>query len=169
MGGSPPPGDGPPSSSGPAAGGGGGGGPWGREGSSIVFGLGGSGWDVERALERYELLFEIGWVSEAGSLSPDARSRGEEMAFDHRRIAAQALGRLRGKLGYRPVVFELLPDRLTLRRLQRVVEALWGGRVHTQNFRRLVERGGLVEGTGAFDTTTGGRPAGLYRFRREAG
>ncbi|HLA67126.1 MAG TPA: hypothetical protein VJP05_06570 [Acidimicrobiia bacterium] len=138
-----------------------------RERSSIVFGLGGSAWDVERALERYELLFEIGWVSEAGSLSPDARSRGEEMAFDHRRIAAQALGRLRGKLGYRPVVFELLPARFTLRHLQRVVEALWGGRVHTQNFRRLVERGGLVEGTGAFDTTTGGRPAELYRFRRE--
>ena len=89
------------------------------------------------------------------------------MAFDHRRITAQALGRLRGKLGYRPVVFELLPTHFTLRHLQRVVEALWGGTVHTQNFRRLVEKGGLVERTGAFDTGTGGRPAELYRFRRE--
>ena len=138
-----------------------------RERASIVFGLGGSPWDVERTLERYELLYEIGWVPEAEAVGPDGPTRGEAMAFDHRRITAQALGRLRGKLGYRPVVFELLPARFTLRSLQRVVEALWGGRVHTQNFRRLVERGGLVEGTGSFDTTTGGRPAELYRFRRE--
>jgi len=138
-----------------------------RERASIVFGLGGSPWDVERSLERYELLYEIGWLPEAGSVGADPRTRGQAMAFDHRRIAAQALGRLRGKLGYRPVVFELLPSHFTLRHLQRVVEALWGGTVHTQNFRRLVERGGLVEGTGSFDTTTGGRPAELYRFRRE--
>jgi hypothetical protein len=138
-----------------------------RERASIVFGLGGSPWDGERTLERYELLYEIGWVPESDAVTPDAPSRGEAMAFDHRRIVAQALGRLRGKLGYRPVVFELLPARFTLRHLQRVVEALWGERVHTQNFRRLVERGGLVEGTRAFDTSTGGRPAELYRFRRE--
>lgn len=137
-----------------------------QERASIVFGVGGSPWDVERVLERYELLYEIGWVPEAGSVGEDAPTRGKAMAFDHRRIAAQALGRLRGKLGYRPVVFELLPTLFTLRQLQRVVEALWGGTVHTQNFRRLVERGGLVTGTGSFDTTTGGRPAELYRFRR---
>jgi hypothetical protein len=138
-----------------------------RERAAIVFGVGGSQWDVERSLERYELLYEIGWVPEAATVGADPPTRGEAMAFDHRRIAAQALGRLRGKLGYRPVVFELLPPHFTLRQLQRVVEALWGGTVHTQNFRRLVERGGLVEGTGSFDTTTGGRPAELYRFRRE--
>ena len=70
------------------------------------------------------------------------------MALDHRRILATALGRVRGKLKYRPVVFELLPPTFTLSRLQRVVEALAGVRLHKQNFRRLVERGGLVEGTG---------------------
>lgn len=138
-----------------------------RERASIVFGLGETPWDVERSLERYELLYEIGWIPEAGSVGSDPPTRGEAMAFDHRRITAQALGRLRGKLGYRPVVFELLPTHFTLRHLQRVVEALWGGTVHTQNFRRLVEKGGLVERTGAFDTGTGGRPAELYRFRRE--
>lgn len=94
-------------------------------------------------------------------------SAGGSMVFDHRRIAAQALGRLRGKLRYRPVVFELVPETFTLTRLQRVVEALSGVRLHTQNFRRLVDRGGLVEGTGEYDTTTGGRPAELYRFRRD--
>jgi hypothetical protein len=89
------------------------------------------------------------------------------MALDHRRILATALGRLRGKLTYRPVVFELLPPTFTLWQLQRVVEALAGVRLHKQNFRRLVERGGLVEGTGQHDLSTGGRPAERFRFRRE--
>jgi hypothetical protein len=89
------------------------------------------------------------------------------MALDHRRILATAMGRLRGKLKYRPVVFELLPSTFTLFQLQRVVEALAGARLHKQNLRRLVEKGGLVEGTGQFDQRTGGRPAKLFRFRRD--
>ena len=70
-------------------------------------------------------------------------------------------------LKYRPLVFELLPDIFTLFQLQRTVEALVGVRLHKQNFRRLVERGGLVEGTGRLEPETGGRPAELFRFRRE--
>ncbi|HVS04494.1 MAG TPA: hypothetical protein VMT16_17155 [Thermoanaerobaculia bacterium] len=136
----------------------------------IAFGLGGSPWDPERVLDRYELLYEAGLVEETW------RDRGEEprgpllgrpMALDHRRILATALGRLRGKIKYRPVVFELVAGTFTLLQLQRVVEALAGVRLHKQNFRRLVERGGLVEGTGRFDSSAGGRPAELFRFRRE--
>jgi hypothetical protein len=82
-------------------------------------------------------------------------------------MLATALGRLRGKIKYRPVVFELVPPTFTLLRLQRVVEALAGIRLHKQNFRRLLEKGGLVEGTGLLDRETGGRPAELFRFRRE--
>jgi hypothetical protein len=89
------------------------------------------------------------------------------MALDHRRILATALGRLRGKIKYRPVVFELLPSVFTLWQLQRVVESLAGKPLHKQNFRRLLERGGLVEGTGQYDLSTGGRPAELFRFRRD--
>jgi hypothetical protein len=89
------------------------------------------------------------------------------MALDHRRILATALGRLRGKIRYRPVVFELLPAAFTLLQLQRTVEALAGLRLHKQNFRRLVETAGLVEGTGQIESRTGGRPAELFRFRRE--
>jgi hypothetical protein len=89
------------------------------------------------------------------------------MALDHRRLAATALGRLRGKLKYRPLVFELLPDTFTLLRLQRLVEALAGAPLHKQNFRRLVEKGGLVEGTGVVESHGKGRPAELFRFRRE--
>jgi len=136
-----------------------------RERVQIMFGRRGSTWDVERVLERYELLFEAGLIPEAGAA--DGPVPGEPMGLDHRRIAAQALGRLRGKLRYRPVVFELLPPTFTLGRLQRVVEALSGVRLHSQNLRRLVGRGGLVEPTGEVDASTGGRPAAVHRFRRE--
>jgi hypothetical protein len=89
------------------------------------------------------------------------------MRFDHRRILATAMGRLRAKLKYRPVIFELMPAVFTLTALQRTVEAISGRHLHKQNFRRLVESTALVEPTGDTTHATGGRPAALYRFRRE--
>lgn len=128
-------------------------------------------WDPIRVLERYELLYEARLVPEYqrdhGRKSNPALAVGIELAYDHRRIAATALGRLRGKLKYRPVVFELLPETFTLFQLQRTVEALTGMRVHKQNFRRLIEHGRFVEATGTFDRPARGRPAELFRFRRE--
>lgn len=141
-----------------------------RERIAIAFGLNGSSWDGDRVLERLELLYEAGLVAESPqAVAEDAvgGQLGRRMALDHRRILATALGRLRGKIKYRPVVFELLPPAFTLLQLQRVVEALSGIRLHKQNFRRLVDRGGLVEGTGMLDLHTGGRPAEQFRFRRE--
>lgn len=168
------------------------------ERAEIAFGLGQAGWAIERVLERYELLYELGLVAEAhvdrrvrsgaggGELDRDSPvgastaaigpatvdpgasgGLGRPMALDHRRILATALGRIRGKLAYRPVVFELVPETFTLLHLQRMVEALSGVRLHKGNFRRLLERGGLVEGTGQVDAETGGRPAERFRFRRE--
>jgi hypothetical protein len=139
----------------------------------ISFGLDGAPWDQERVLDRYELIYEVDLAIEAlrdqGTLAKAAidASLGRPMSLDHRRILASALGRLRGKLKYRPVVFELLPATFTLFQLQRVVEALAGLRLHKQNFRRLVETCRMVEGTAQFDAQTGGRPAELFRFRRE--
>jgi len=147
-----------------------------QERADIAFGLGGVAWDGERVLERYELLYHVRLVREARrddtpeagrSDSAEPLVPGAAMALDHRRILATALGRLRGKLKYRPVVFELLPPEFTLLQLQRVVEALAGVPIHKQNFRRLVETGGLVEGTGRRLAETGGRPAELFSFRRE--
>jgi hypothetical protein len=140
------------------------------ERADIAFGLHGAAWDADRVLERYELLYEVGLVAEAprdGVAAARVAPLGSLMTLDHRRILATALGRLRGKTRYRPVVFELLPDLFTLHQLQRVVEALSGLRLHKQNFRRLVEHAGLVEGTGRLESRTGGRPAELFRFRRE--
>jgi hypothetical protein len=139
----------------------------------LAFGGRGVGWNEDLALERYELLYEAGLVEEAardfGRPWPTARApaSGTPLAADHRRILATAIGRLRGKIKYRPVVFELMPPSFTLLQLQRTVEALSGVRLHKQNFRRLVAQQGLVEETGAVSAETGGRPARLVHFRRE--
>jgi hypothetical protein len=144
-----------------------------RERARLCFGLDGVRWDEDRVLERYELLYEAGLVEEARR---DGRAQasqlpptplGVSMMFDHRRILATAIARLRGKMKYRPVVFELMPPAFTLLELQRVVEAISGVRLHKQNFRRLIEAQGLVEGTGKSATQSRGRPAELFRFRRE--
>ncbi|CAN5211342.1 NAD regulator [soil metagenome] len=145
----------------------------------LSFSLDGGRWNEERVLERYELLYEAGLVFEAardrartdGTEPSDARPSssvlGEPMISDHRRILATGLGRLRGKLRYRPVVFELMPAEFTLFALQRGVEAIAGVLLHKQNFRRGLDRAGLVEGLGRLEPGTGGRPAELFRFRRE--
>jgi hypothetical protein len=136
----------------------------------LTFGSGRSRWNAELVLERYELLYEAGLVAESDATIARGKGGGFgslAMAVDHRRILATALGRLRGKLKYRPLVFELMHEEFTLLQLQRTVEALVGARLHKQNFRRLVDRGGLVEGTGRLHGRTGGRPAELFRFRPE--
>ncbi len=144
-----------------------------RERLRHCFGVGGSPWDEEKVLDRYELLYEAGLVDEARRDGREtvARSKltplGESMRFDHRRILATAIARLRAKLKYRPVVFELMRPEFTLTELQRTVEAISGRHLHKQNFRRLVETAALVEPTGETSTATGGRPAAVYRFRRD--
>jgi hypothetical protein len=108
-------------------------------------------------------------VPEAWRRQPIAEPElaGQRMAHDHRRILATGVARLRAKIKYRPVVFELMPPSFTLLQLQRAVEALAGRPLHKQNFRRLIDQQGLVEETGEVAAATGGRPAKLFRFRRE--
>ncbi|MEE8129784.1 MAG: hypothetical protein V3T48_05825 [Vicinamibacterales bacterium] len=137
---------------------------------AIAFGQEPAPWDGVPVLERYELLYEASLVVEAyrdRAKPAPADTAGRAMRLDHRRMVATALGRIRGKLTYRPVVFELLPSEFTLLELQDTVEALAGIRLHKQNFRRLVDRNRLVDGTGKRATSTGGRPAELFRFRPE--
>jgi hypothetical protein len=140
----------------------------------MCFALDGAAWDEEKVLDRYELLYEAGLAEEAARDGRESARQwnerprlGTPMRFDHRRILATAIGRVRAKIKYRPVIFELMPDEFTLFELQRTVEAILGPHLHKQNFRRLVEGAGLVETTGEVKMRTGGRPAKLYRFRRE--
>ena len=131
---------------------------------AVNFGQDGHRWNEELVLQRYETLWEAGLVPEAGG---GESAPGHPMAHDHRRILATGIARLRAKIKYRPVVFELMPPSFTLLQLQRAVEALAGRLLHKQNFRRLIDQQDLVEETGDMATETGGRPAKLFRFRGE--
>jgi hypothetical protein len=125
-------------------------------------------WNEELVLQRYELLYEAGLVPETTHRRLVANPvPGRPMRHDHRRILATGVARLRAKIKYRPVVFELMPESFTLLQLQRAVEALAGRRLHKQNFRRLIDQQHLVEETGEVSTEMGGRPAKRVRFRRE--
>ncbi len=135
--------------------------------AAIAFGLDGAHWNEELVLQRYELLFEARLVAESrrGTRDSIRAATGRAMNGDHRRILATGIARLRAKIKYNPVVFELMPATFTLSQLQRCVEALAGLLVHKPNFRRLIEQQNLVEETGESAADTGGRPAKLYRFR----
>lgn len=154
-----------------------------RQRIAVTFGLDGHDWNEDLVLQRYELLYEAGLVPEArrinstaakslittgGSIDTDHSgilATGVSMGFDHRRILATGIARLRAKIKYRPVVFELMPPEFTLLQLQQTVEALAGRRLHKQNFRRQIEQQALVEETGGVVTDAPGRPAKLFRFR----
>jgi hypothetical protein len=143
-----------------------------RQRAAMLFGFDDHIWNEELVLQRYELLYEARLIPEA--LRGDRPSvpaatdavPGDPMILDHRRILATGIARLRAKIKYRPVVFELMQDTFTLLQLQRCVEALAGKLVHKPNFRRLIEQQELVEDTGETSLETGGRPAKLFRFRR---
>ena len=145
-------------------------------------------WVAEHVLLRYEMLYEAGLIPEAHDYPPNyllntqinnqasssfklpdnwSQLIGSPMYYDHRRVIATAISRLRAKIEYRPLIFGLVPDVFTLSQLQQSVEALSGVRLHKQNFRRLLESQNLVLETGQSSSAQRGRPAKLYRFRHD--
>lgn len=106
------------------------------------------------------------WKGEAGgpveALDPEGMAM--PLAFDHADILGMAVKRLRGKLDYSPVGFQLLPPLFTLRQLQDVHEAVLGRRLNKDSFRRSVVTKGLVAATGEMERDVPYRPAGLYRY-----
>ena len=108
----------------------------------------------------------------AGTDAADARwwsmsSLPRVLAFDHARILAYALTRLRYKLEYTAVGFQILPEEFTLPELQTAYEIILGEELDKANFRKKLARGNVVEATGRFRQTSG-RPAELYRYRQDA-
>ena len=133
-------------------------------------------WVAEHVLLRYEMLYEAGLIPEAPTYPPSYSVKlpanwsqliGVPMYYDHRRVIATAISRLRAKIEYRPLIFGLMPDVFTLSQLQQSVEALSGVRLHKQNFRRLLDAQNLVMETGQSSNAQRGRPAKLYRFRHD--
>ena len=86
------------------------------------------------------------------------------LVLDHRRIIDYALTRLRNKLSWTTVGFQLLPATFTLSELQRVYEVILGRELDKRNFRRKVELLGIVKPTREQRIAGSGRPAQLYRF-----
>ena len=136
-----------------------------------------SDWITEHVLLRYEMLYEAGLIPEAPTYPPSyllqplpenwSKLIGVPMYYDHRRVIATAISRLRAKIEYQPLIFGLMPDVFTLLQLQKSVEALSGNRLHKQNFRRLLDAQNLVMPTGESSSAQRGRPAKLYRFRHD--
>ncbi len=102
---------------------------------------------------------DVGWFS-VYNLPP--------LAFDHDKILEYALNRLRGKLDYTTIAFNLLPEQFTLRELQRVYEIILHKKLDKRNFRKKILLTGILEDTGAKKMEGTHRPARLYRFNPEA-
>jgi 8-oxo-dGTP diphosphatase len=106
-------------------------------------------------------------VLRAGSDASDAAwfpvAELPALAFDHRKIVEYAHQRIRNKLDYTNVGFELLPDKFTLTELQLVHEAILGESLDKRNFRRKTILKGIVKPTKELQST-GRKPAQLYRF-----
>lgn len=91
-----------------------------------------------------------------------------ELAFDHAQILDYALRRLRYKLEYTSVGFELLPDVFTLSKLQQAYEIILGEALDKRNFRRKILSSDILEATGQKKATGEGRPAMLYQYKKDA-
>jgi len=89
------------------------------------------------------------------------------LAFDHDAIAAMALERLRSKVRYRPLGFELLPPKFTLTMLQRLYEKVLERELDKRNFRKKVLAMGLLEELDEVEQDVAHRAARLYRFDKK--
>lgn len=113
---------------------------------------------------------QVSWAGERGG--PAAAlidGRSQALAFDHAEMLGLVVQRLRGKLNYAPIGFELLPLDFTLFDLQKVHEAILGRALNKDSFRRRMLASGLLAATGRKETAVGHRPAELFRFKRQTG
>ncbi len=106
---------------------------------------------------------QVPWEGEEGG---PVEVEGMDLAFDHAEILGAAVKRLRGKLDYAALGFQLLPDRFTLRDLQTVHETTLGRELNKDSFRRRMLATGLIEPTGEREQNVLHRPAELYRIHQ---
>jgi 8-oxo-dGTP diphosphatase len=121
----------------------------------------------------YFALVAAGVTARAGDDAAEAAwhsmSALPDLAFDHDEILGYALRRLRYKLEYTSVGFELLPNEFTLTELQTAYETVLGEKLDKRNFRRRIREAGILAETSKYREGEGqGRPARLYRYRKNA-
>ena len=109
----------------------------------------------------------VPWEDETGGPVEALDTKGQPLplAFDHAEILGLAVKRLRGKLDYSPVAFQLLPRFFTLFDLQKVHETVLGRPLNKDSFRRRMLATGLLELTGKQQDDVGHRPPALYRYK----
>lgn len=105
-----------------------------------------------------------GTATDAQWFAVDDLSKLDCLSFDHELIIETAIGRLRGKLSYVPIGFELLERKFTLKELQRVYEIVLGHTLDSSNFRRRVLQMNILEPLEEKQQSVSHRPAQLYRF-----
>jgi len=111
----------------------------------------------------------VPWEGETGGpVDALLDDRALALAFDHADILGMAVKRVRGKLDYTPIGFQLLPESFTLSALQRVHETILGRPLNKDSFRRKMLASGQLEATGEQQQAVDHRPAELYRFARRS-
>lgn len=125
---------------------------------------------LEGKKDILKAIIQVPWQGETGGpvAAIDEQYRPVSLAFDHAEILGLVVKRLRGKLNYAPIGFELLPKRFTLRQLQVIHETILNRRSNKDSFRRRMLASGLIASTGKREAKVGHRPAELYRFRRQS-
>jgi 8-oxo-dGTP diphosphatase len=125
---------------------------------------------AEASADARVATIEVPWEGETGgpieALSDEGRPL--PLAFDHADILGMAVKRVRGKLDYTPIGFQLLSERFTLSELLRVHETVLGRPLNKDSFRRRMLASGQLEATGDLQTGVDHRPAELYRFARRS-
>jgi 8-oxo-dGTP diphosphatase len=89
-----------------------------------------------------------------------------ELAFDHKEILSKATERIRAKVLYKPIGFELLPEKFTLSDLQKLYESILGQQLNRRNFRSKMLKMDLLE-EAERQTNVSHRPAQLYKFNKK--
>lgn len=127
---------------------------------------------LEKLAERDVLVgrLRVPWKGEAGGRVEvlDDAGRKLALAFDHGEIIGMSVKRIRGKLDYAPIGFQLLPAAFTLRALQDIHEAILGTSINKDSFRRRMLASGQLVATGKQESAVEHRPAALYRFTRRS-
>lgn len=90
-----------------------------------------------------------------------------ELILDHNQMVAAALEKLRRKARYRPVGFELLPEKFTLPKLRRFYESIYGRELDRRNFRKKILSMNILEKLEEKDKTESRKGAYFYRFIKE--
>jgi 8-oxo-dGTP diphosphatase len=103
---------------------------------------------------------EVRWFPVGGLPGP--------LAFDHNEILATALDRLRSKLEYTTLAFQLLPEYFSILELKDIYSRIWGESIDKGNFYRKIKEAGVLEETNLIREGRG-RPTRLWRFKRDRG